>query len=112
MAEQKSITTTTRLPPEMRARLDDLVAKRGVNVAEYLREVIESHLDDAPDVRLRETVEGLHDELRRLREQTARLRRDVALSLEAILLNLVDDEDKDQVVAYVQKHLRDRPPDD
>ena len=73
------MATSVRLKPELEARLDDLAARTGRTKAYYLREIIESGIDEleeyylAADVleRVRKGQEPVH--------AAADVRRDLAL---------------------------------
>lgn len=94
----QSKSVTFRLGGALLERLEQLAAEQGVSRGDLARRFVMATMQDEDRLRVLQEVEGVRQEL-------ARLRADVAASLEMILLN-VGDASPDEVRAWISSNLR------
>jgi hypothetical protein len=94
----KSITVGFRLGQDHLALLEQGAAAYGMSVHEYARRLVVDVLEDTERERVR-------DEVKRVGTEVQKLRRDVATSLETLLLNLTK-ASEDEIRQWVSQHLR------
>ena len=107
MSDSKPVAV--RLSSDHRHRLESLAAKRGMKPSEYLREVLVAHFNSGNDENMSDAVEAMRDEQQRIREELSRLRRDIALTLETVMVNLIDGDDA-TILRFIDEHLRGKTP--
>jgi len=98
-APKESETVSFRLSGPLLLRLTEDAANLGISRGERARDLVLSVLQDEDRLQVLE-------EVRAAREQLQKLRHDVAVTLEAVLLNIGKINAKD-VQDFVSKNLRD-----
>jgi hypothetical protein len=95
---QKTVTVGFRMGQDHLALLEQGAAAYGMSVHEYARRLVIGVLEDTERERIR-------DEVKRVGTEVQKLRRDVATSLETLLLNLTKATDE-EIRQWVSEHLR------
>ena len=103
MADEGTETITVRVEPAMKKELISRAKREDKDLSQYVREVYFDHLYP-PKHPLEATLEKNFSEMKKINQQLIEMRRDHALSTEAILL-YGQEAEPEEVMTWVRTHL-------
>jgi len=99
MRKAETYTISFRVDGRVLRQLEEGASQNEISVHAYARRLVQEILEDTERERVREEVQGVQ-------QQVARLRDDVATALEMVLINLTSAEEE-EIKAWVTRNLRE-----